>query len=96
MGRICRGYQLAAGITSKENLIRELKQAVKQIRKNVVLQACSSWTARLKRVLKADGSNLEKNSDPEMMIFNRDVSQIGRGPFILGHPILLLDRKSVV
>lgn len=47
-------------VTSKEDLIRELKRAVKKIRKNVILQSCSSWTARLKRVLKGDGSFLKK------------------------------------
>lgn len=47
-------------VTSKEDLIRELKRAVKKIRKNVILQCCSAWTARLKRVLKGDGSFLKK------------------------------------
>ena len=47
-------------VTSKEDLIRELKRAVKRIRKNVILQSCSAWTGRLKRVLKGDGSFLKK------------------------------------
>ncbi|CAF1367538.1 unnamed protein product [Rotaria magnacalcarata] len=42
-------------VTSKATLIDELKCAVKKIRQDVVLQSCSSWTARLNRVLKNGG-----------------------------------------
>ena len=44
-------------LESKATLIDELKRAVK---KNVVLQSCSSWTARLSRLLKNDGHYLKK------------------------------------
>lgn len=47
-------------VTSKIALIDELKRAVKQIRQEVVLQSCSSWTNRLYRVLKTDGRYLKK------------------------------------
>ena len=47
-------------VTSKATLIDELKRAVKKIRQDVVLQSCSSWTARLSRLLKNDGRYLKK------------------------------------
>ena len=47
-------------VTSKATLIDELKRAVKKIRQDVVLQSCSSWTARLSRLLKNDGRYFEK------------------------------------
>ncbi|CAF4105925.1 unnamed protein product [Rotaria magnacalcarata] len=47
-------------VTSKATLIDELKCAVKKIRQDVVLQSCSSWTARLNRVLKNGGGYLKK------------------------------------
>ena len=46
-------------VTSKATLIDELKRAVKKIRQDV-LQSCSSWTARLSRLLKNDGRYLKK------------------------------------
>ncbi|CAF4432281.1 unnamed protein product [Rotaria magnacalcarata] len=42
-------------VISKTTLIEELKRAVKEIRQDVILQSCSSWTIRLQRVLKNDG-----------------------------------------
>ena len=48
-------------VTSKGTLIDELKHAVKNIRQDVVLQSCSSWTARLSRLLKNDVRYLKKN-----------------------------------
>ncbi|CAF3539672.1 unnamed protein product [Rotaria socialis] len=47
-------------VTSKATLIDELKCAVEKIRQDVVLQSCSSWTARLSRVLKNGGGYLKK------------------------------------
>jgi hypothetical protein len=47
-------------VTSKATLIDELKCAVKKIRQDVVLQSCSSWTARLNRVLENYGRYLKK------------------------------------
>ncbi|CAF2128168.1 unnamed protein product [Rotaria magnacalcarata] len=47
-------------VTSKATLIDELKCAVKKIRQDVVLQSCSSCTARLNRVLKNGGCYLKK------------------------------------
>ncbi|CAM4833271.1 unnamed protein product [Rotaria magnacalcarata] len=47
-------------LTSKPTLIDELKRAVKQIRQDVVLQSCSSWTVRLQRVLKNNECYLKK------------------------------------
>ena len=47
-------------VTSKATLIDELKRAVKKIRQDVVLQSCSSWTARLSRLLKNDERYLKK------------------------------------
>ncbi|CAF1629333.1 unnamed protein product [Rotaria magnacalcarata] len=47
-------------VISKTTLIEELKRAVKQIRQDVILQSCSSWTIRLQRVLKNDGCYLNK------------------------------------
>jgi hypothetical protein len=47
-------------VTSKPTLIDELKRAVKQIRQDVVLQSCSSWTVRLQCVLENDGCYLKK------------------------------------
>jgi len=47
-------------VTSKDTLIEELKRAVKNIRQDVILQSCSAWTARLKRVLEKDGCYLHK------------------------------------
>ena len=47
-------------VTSKGTLIDELKLAVKNIRKDVVLQSCLSWAARLTRLLKNDGRYLKK------------------------------------
>ena len=47
-------------VTSKATLIDELKRAVKKIRQDVVLQSCSSWTARLSRFLKNDVRYLKK------------------------------------
>ncbi|CAF5016161.1 unnamed protein product, partial [Rotaria magnacalcarata] len=47
-------------VISKTTLIKELKRAVKEIRQDVILQSCSSWTIRLQRVLKNDGCYLNK------------------------------------
>ena len=47
-------------MTSKVTLIDELKRAVKKIRQDVVLQSCSSWTARLSHLLKNDDRYLKK------------------------------------
>jgi hypothetical protein len=47
-------------VTSKDTLIEELKRAVKNIRQDVILQSCSAWTARLKRILENDGCYLHK------------------------------------
>ena len=49
-------------VTSKATLVDELKRAVKKIRQDVVLQSCSSWTARLSRLLKNDGRYLKKET----------------------------------
>lgn len=45
-------------IKSKKTLITELKQAVKRIRKEVVLESCSSWTNRLYRLSQENGNYL--------------------------------------
>ncbi|CAF1317201.1 unnamed protein product [Rotaria magnacalcarata] len=47
-------------VAPKETLIKELKRAVKQIRQDVVLQSCSSWSSRLHRALEAGGCFLKK------------------------------------
>jgi len=45
-------------VTSKATLIRELKCAVKKIRKNVVFESCASRTNRLYRMSKSNGDYL--------------------------------------
>ncbi|CAF5226164.1 unnamed protein product, partial [Rotaria magnacalcarata] len=51
-------------VTSKATLIDELECAVKKIRQDVALQSCSSWTARLNRVLKNGGDYLKNKYMP--------------------------------
>ena len=45
-------------IKSKLTLIQELKRAVKNIRVNVALESCTSWTNRLYRMSKNNGDYL--------------------------------------
>ena len=39
----------------------ELKQATRKVRSEVVFESCRSWTARLQKVYRNDGSYLDKS-----------------------------------
>lgn len=47
-------------VTSKQTLIQELKRGVKNIRHEVVVESCVSWTNRLYRLSQNDGNYLRK------------------------------------
>jgi len=47
-------------ITSKKDLIEELKRATKKVRPEIVFESCNSWTSRLLKVATNDGNYLDK------------------------------------
>lgn len=47
-------------ISTKSDLIDELKRATKKVRPNVVFESCDSWTSRLSRISQIDGNHLNK------------------------------------
>ena len=45
-------------ISTKQDLIDELRQATKKVRQTVVFKSCNTWTVRLWRISKNDGNHL--------------------------------------
>ena len=45
-------------ISTKQDLIDELRQAPKKVRQTVVFESCNTWTVRLWRISKNDGNHL--------------------------------------
>ena len=46
-------------VTSRETLILALKRAVRNIRQDVILESCASWTNRLYRLSQEEGNYLK-------------------------------------